>query len=183
MPKPPVTLAEFKAHLNLDVANSTPTSDEEMWDAVLGATEQVEYECGPVRPRSQADRVCADWMGWGGTMLLPEFPVVSLTSVATTGGTAVDVSTLELNVRTGEVIGKSLIGRLDVVYVAGRHPIPRALMTANLILAKLQWATQRGPSAVNRFRGQGDTDAAGMSSGLDKYRADRLMDPYRIKRI
>lgn len=181
--KPPVTLAEFRAHLNLD-ANTT-ASDEELWDAVLAATAQVEFACGPVRPRSEVDVVDS----WGGCLLLPTFPVVSLTSVVPAGlyggGPALDVSTLRLDPRTGEVSGSGsgCFGCFTVTYVVGYHPIPRALMQAVLILAKLEWATQRGPSAVNRFRGMGDTDAAGMSSGLDKYRADRIMDPYRLGRI
>jgi hypothetical protein len=178
MAQPAVTLAEFRAHLNVTEADGH-ADDEEMWSAVLAAADQIDYLCGPTRPKSQTSRVDS----WTGVLLLPVFPVISLTSITPVNGSALDLTNVYLDTLTGEVKGSALYGTFNVVYTVGRSPIPQALMTATLILAKLTWNSQRGPSAVNRFRGVGDTDAAGMSSGLDKYRADRLMDPYRLGRI
>jgi hypothetical protein len=174
----PVTLDEFRDSLNL-TENDGHTSDEELWNAVLSAVDLVENECGPIRLREQTSRVRPA----GCTLFLPVFPVVSVTTVTDSLLATVSEDRYEVNTDTGVIDGLSpLTSRwYEVTYTVGREPIPRALMDAVLILAKLEWGTQRGPKQVNRFTGIGDIEAAGnvSSGGLDKYRADSLMAPFR----
>lgn len=190
MTQPPITLAEFRDHLNLGATEGVDANDE-MWQAVISATGYVEAKCGPIRPRTQTDRVEARPVRVSPyptylyplpttVLLLPVRPVISLTSVTPVGGTALDLSTLTLEGYKGRVLAGMLYGCFDVEYIVGQNPIPQELMDAVKLRAKLTWDSQRGPSNTTRFTGMGDTGADGMSSGLDKFRADELMQSYLL---
>lgn len=133
-----VSLQRVKDHLNITVG----TQDGELQGFLDAAESAIAKKVGPLAPTSTTERV----RGGDSALVLRRPPVVSLTSVTPVGGTALTVADL---VSGAGVVEYAEGGRFparfyDVVYVAGRDPLPKHLELAVLELVRHLWTTQRG---------------------------------------
>jgi hypothetical protein len=138
---PPVSLAEVRAQLNL--ASAQIADDEELWRKLLAATSRVEAEVGPMMPRTQVSVVRSSGRG---NIVLPVWPVLSVTEVRDSGDTVLGSGTYDVDLRGGRVlIGSCVRQWWTVTYPVGRDPVPEDLWEATLVTAAHLWETQRGP--------------------------------------
>jgi hypothetical protein len=172
----PVTLDEFKAHLNKtgDVDNG-----ELVW-MLEAATEAVEgwHGIGPLVARQFNERVQVEC----GHAVLTKTPVRSVTSLTrVTDGLEYLTAALDVDEASGIVEGLSSRfqpGKYMAVYDAGRDPVPVSLLEATLIIGKHLWESQRGPKS--KLRG-GDDESRAQWAGagyLIPNRAAHLMQPF-----
>lgn len=179
MAQSPVTLEEFRAHLQLEPGEE-PEDDGERWGKVLAATGLIEGKVGAIRPRSVTER-CRES---GGGIELGNGPVLSVASVVSVGGsTSYAVDDLDLDLDAGLIFragGYGLpCGDYTVTYTIGRNPIPPELMEAVLVVAAQLWESQRGPGATNRFTGMGGDEQPIYRGFAWPNRAKQLIGPYR----
>lgn len=169
-----VDLDKLKAHLNIDRAD-----DDGKLQTFLDAAEAaIAEKCGPLAPTPVTAKVYAS----GGAFVLDVVPVVSLTSLTPTGGTAYDASTLDVDLGAGIISQRSgsfPASGHDIVYVAGRATCPDDLVLAVLELARHMWETQRGPT---RRPGGTTSDAASNTipgaAYLFPFRVEQLIAPH-----
>jgi hypothetical protein len=174
-----LTLDEVKEHLGIDLADTD--EDVELQRFIDAAESAVGRKCGGIGPATVTGRVD----GYSRTLVLPTAPVVSLTSVTPVGGTALDVSSLDLNVAAGVV--ESLDGsaftarRYDVVFQSGRTTAPPDLLLAAKELVRHLWLTQRGaaPGSPGALP-DGSVDPAAGLSFTWPWRVEQLMAPYLL---
>lgn len=181
MTQSPVSLAEFRSYVNAEESDGH-ADDESMWQCVLAATRMVEVKVGPIRPREQVSKVAAG----GCALLLPVFPALSLTSVADSAGTTLDVSALYLDEDAGLVERAGGFGsprRYTATYTVGRDPVPDDLMQAVLSVAQQLWDSQRGPGASNRFTGMGGDEQPVYRGFAWPNRALQLIEPYLVPTV
>lgn len=184
MPIPtPATLEEFKEQLNK--SNITPGDDDELMLNLEAATGAVEgwRAIGPLVVREFTERVVVDC----GVLVLSRTPVVSLTSAMRVSDsvqyTDADVDIDKLSGMVEALSGRIESGKYDVVYQAGRDPVPEDLKLATLIIGQHMWKTQRGPRARN-FPRQGSTTGSTSeqyvpgAGYLIPNQAATLMQPY-----
>ncbi|MFC6045736.1 hypothetical protein ACFP8W_06940 [Nocardioides hankookensis] len=120
--------------------------DTELTEAIAAAEDWVAGKVGPLSPTSVTARVS----GGTDTLILPEVPALSLTSVTPVGGTALDVTQLHVGKRTGLVKNQTVTGAVfiateyDVVYQAGWLPLPSDLVQAVKEALLYFWVPQRG---------------------------------------
>lgn len=167
-----LTLSEAKSHLNI----SSATYDGEL-QAMIDAAEAVIVErVGPLGPVEITSRVTGTR-----SLVLPVYPVLSLTSVADSSEIAVDLDTLDVDLITGVVTSSGTLGCLpySVTYMAGRASLPANLRLAVLELVRHFWDTQRGPS---RRPGSTASDSASNTvpgaAYLLPFRVEQLLAPY-----
>jgi uncharacterized phiE125 gp8 family phage protein len=161
-----LTLNEAKAHLNI----TSTTQDDELQTFMAAAEAAIERRVGPLVATSVTSRVAG-----GGELVLPFYPVLSVTAIADRDGNAVSVSDVyadSIGVVTGTYGFPSLA--YDVTYQAG-HAATAADVPADLRLAILEmvrhlWESQR------RSRGQ-VTDVPGSAHAFP-YRVEELLAPY-----
>lgn len=161
----PISLDEARSHLNFEESDGH-AFDDELWATVLAATEMVEQDLGPIRPRT----VTATVRPTGRGTLFPRPPILSVASV-----TAADGGTVEF-VLVGDEIRPAtrLCGvAYTVVYVAGLDPIPDDCIEAVELQTGLLWSSQRGPSS-SRFSALGG-DGISSPGGLDRKRLDYIL--------
>lgn len=142
------SLADAKKHLN--IAADYTDDDEEIRDWNAATTMVVERFAGPIVQRTVAERHRDRWMR---SIVLRQTPAIALVSVQAvlTNGTSYDVSGLDLDGATGEVIrldGGSFTGPLNVTYTAGRTAIQANAAQAGRIILQHLWRTQRGTMGV-----------------------------------
>lgn len=171
-----LTLAEAKAHLNID----TGADDAEVLTFVDAAEAAISARVGPLGPVTTTARVA----GGGRTLLLPVAPAISLTSVTPVGGTALTLGDLYLDQDAGTVSYTSdsplTASWYTVVYTAGRSTTPADLKMAALELLRHMWATQR-PGDGGRFSSASQLVAANTIPGavyLFPFRVEALLAPY-----
>lgn len=172
---PVLTLDEVTTHLNI----TTSGHDEELYGFIAAAEAAVAARVGPLEPQAVTSRI----PGRRQVLLLPSAPVLSLTSVATSDGAAVDVTTLMLDSDAGTVEyadgTRFTASRYDVTYVAGFDYLPDDLSLGIKELVRHLWSTQRGAaarpgSAVQEPQGPGY---------LFPNRVLELLEPYRSPRV
>jgi len=164
-----ISVDEVKRQANI----KTSTSDEEV-DLIRGAAQDlVEQLIGPVLWRTVTETVAASR---DGVVALRNFPIVSLTSL-TSSGTSV---TSTLNSTGGMLTGITVYGDLTATYVAGRTSVPDAVRMAALIIAAHLWETQRGaspsPIPTDDF---GSSQPFGVGFAIPN-RAMELLSPYLL---
>jgi hypothetical protein len=161
----PVSLAEFRSHLNFTEADGH-ADDEELWTTLLSAVDMVEQRCGALRVRQVTETVSlwypyqANWTDLG----LSKWPlyggIVSVTDVSDASAWA-------------------RYYRYTVVYNVGREPIPDVYLEMVKLQAGLMWSTQRGPAASPRFTAMGG-DGVTSPGGVDRSRLDYLYRDYGV---
>lgn len=163
-----LTLNEVKTHLNI----TTTTQDAELQTFIAAAEAAIERRVGPLVASSVSSRVPG-----GRDLMLPYYPVLSVTSITDTDGVAVSVSDVyadRIGVLTTTGYGFTTAATYDVTYMAG-HAATAAEVPADLRLAVLEmvrhlWDSQR------RSRGQ-VTDVPGAAHAFP-YRVEELLAPY-----
>lgn len=148
---PVVSLPEAKAFLNI----TSTTSDDELRRFLAVVTEKGEQETGRVFGRRA---VTANLDGGWPTLVLPDAPIVSITTVRENGQT-VAADGYRVRSAAGGVLerrsGYSRIpwaagaGNIDVDYVAGYTAQPQPDRQGALVLLKHLWETQRGTVRLN----------------------------------
>ncbi|WP_435643872.1 head-tail connector protein [Streptomyces sp. H49] len=145
-----VTLAEAKAQLNIDPADTSDDDELQAYvDAITGVVEDYKREVIEQRQVSEdlQLRHCRRFR-------LFSAPVVSLTSVRSVDGrTTWDVSAMRLSPDTGLVrvlFGPPVSGLVEVVYMAGYATVPERYKRGALVILQHAWETQRGSSGPVR---------------------------------
>jgi hypothetical protein len=165
---PIVDVADAKAQLNIPDADSS--SDAELGDYILTATEIVNAKCGYTAPTVVAETVFTRTDIRRTKFILSHTPVLSLTSIIPTqiGMPTPDMTQVVLDSETGVVYWANWMvfyGTFVVTYTAGRSEIPPALRMAALLIVQDMWETQRG---ANPLPTPGDP-----GGGLAAYAGDR----------
>lgn len=165
-----LTLAEAKTHLNITVT----TYDNELQAVIDSAEAVLTQRVGPLVSTPTTRRV----QGGSYSLVLPVTPALTLTSVTPRSGTALTLTDLYLDVRTGLVtynnLGPFVAAYYDVVYNAGRTTCPSDLLFAVKELVRHMWAPQRGGAARTLPDGAGLPGAA----HLLPYRVSELIAPH-----
>jgi hypothetical protein len=163
-----VTLDEVKAHLNVTSA----TSNEELILVQQAAQGAVEGIIGPVLWRAVTEDVTSSWRG---VAVLSMAPVVSVTSLTSSGYAA----TYTLNTTIGTLTGVSHTGALVATYVAGRATVSDDIRYATLIIAAHLWETQRGNAPTPGFNEEAFGGTPGVGYAIPN-RAQDLLAPHRL---
>jgi len=159
---PPVTLEEYKQHLNLGTL--VQQDDAELEFELEAGTDLCEGRVGPIIQRSVSERLT----NTGDAITVSEYPLVSVQTV-TGVADAPDYQSADLDVDRSGVIrllaGCILWGRYDVTYTAGwaadAATTPKALKLAVLITASHLHETQRGRQGRPDLMGGEDFTAGG----------------------
>lgn len=164
-------LEDAKKHLNI----TGSAQDDELQTMIDAAETAIEHRVGPLTPRQVVTTLTPN----GSQLVLPVTPVLSLTSVVPSVGTALDVTGLIVDEETGIVgyadyAGTLAANRYTVTYQAGRSPIPADLLEAVDELVRHLWRTQRGPTARPTANDQ-QQPGAGF---LIPYAVAALIEPY-----
>lgn len=160
----PVTLAEFKQHLNRPTAAGA--DDGELTLHLDAATEAIEARVGPLVTREVMERID----GTAGRVTLSSTPVFEILGLSLLTGTVetpledFDATTIELDGSAGIVMLRSVSrGRVGVVtYTAGLgeiEDIPRRFKLAVLIVASHLYELQRGRGQTPQRFGVQDDDS------------------------
>jgi hypothetical protein len=154
--------------------------DAQLTRFIDAATTAMSHYVGPLIP-TVVTRVLD---GGGVSLILPDYPVLSLTSAGYADGTSITLDDLDLDTSTGIVHwGYNTAGRftggaryVTVTYVAGWQPVPEDLQQAVLELIRHLWDTQRGNKPG---RTSGDEPQPGAFSTWPP-RVQELVAPYRV---
>lgn len=171
-----VSLADVKEHLRI----TSDDLDAQLQKFIDRATTAMSHYVGPLVPTT-VTRVLD---GGEVSLILPDFPVLSLTSVGYADGSMIDLDDLDLDLSTGIVHwGYGTAGRftggsryVTATYTAGWQPVPEDLQQAVLELVRHLWETQRGNKPG---RASGDETQSG-SFGTWPPRVQELIAPYRV---
>lgn len=137
-----VTVSEVKDHLNI----TNGDSDDELQGMVDAAESAIAQVVGPLTPVTVTESA----RGGGRSLVLPQAPVVSVTSITPTDGVALTPEDLYVNTAAGVVeyvSGERFADvRHSIEYVAGRAGLDADLILAVKELVRHYWMTQRGPT-------------------------------------
>lgn len=163
-----LTLADAKTYLNVTTSNF----DVELQTFIDSAEAAIAQRVGPLSTSTVTKRV----PGFGWSLHLPIYPAVSLTSVTPVGGSALTLSDLYLEPDVGNVSynGGSFFSSAayDVVYVAGRSPVPADLLMKVKATLKYLWTSQRGQATRPGPAGP-DMTAVSLQTFLDGLLSDQ----------
>jgi uncharacterized phiE125 gp8 family phage protein len=171
-----VHVSEAREHLGSP--STAAVSDARLETFIARAESAIARRTGPLVAEAKTARVRTGSEG----LALPDFPVLSLTSVTLVGGSAVPVA--DLFVSPGGVVQWSLgvmgtyfpRGVYDVAWQAGwgatPDDVPADLKLAVLELVRHFWETQRGES---RTRGQAEERGPGFTF---PNRVEELLEPF-----
>lgn len=156
-----ISLADAKKLLRV----STTLFDDDLRAFCESVTSFIDKYCGPMIPRLVTERHAAN----ARTLMLKQIPVyvpagqqykiVSITPVLTYG-IPIDISQLDLDLDTGELINKIGLpfywGEYDVSYWAGRAVTPPNVLLAAQVILKHLWAMERGGQRPTTTPGAAD---------------------------
>jgi hypothetical protein len=142
----------------LNIPQATTTYDTEIQQYIATIQSNLERMTGgPLVNRTVTER--AEMMSYQTVIVVRQRPLVSVTSIASASGSAIDISGgLDLDVNAGTIrrkLGLPFYGpffqwlpMVQVTYVAGwGASVPAAFNTASRIILQNLWETQHGPSA------------------------------------
>ena len=178
---PVLTIDEVADHLNV----SDTGSDVELMAFAARAEAAVVSRCGPLESTPVTTKV----RGYGRSLTPSVTPILSITSVTPTGGSALTLGGLHApeNGRRGpssiEYLDGSWFGSrwYDVVYNAGRATVPEDLRLALLEAVRFYWETQLGNSPAGALPAGSEPDVVPSQSGADRFpwpRIQHLIEPY-----
>ncbi len=162
----PVTLVEFKQHLNRPNPEAESADDAELTLHLTAAAEAIELRVGPLVTREVVEQVA----GTAGAVVLSQQPVVELTDLALYTGNVptpvdgFDATAVTLDGPAGiAVLRQAGRGRTALVtYQAGRgeiDDIPHRFKLAVLIVAAHLYELQRGRGQTPQRFGVQDDDS------------------------
>lgn len=174
---PPIDLDDLKVFLAIPSSNST--LDAQLTSVLATATEQVESVVGPMVARSKTDAIRD--VAWDGSFMLKTFPVVSVTSITNHAtSTALDLSTLDIDLDVGKVSGAPFAARYDVVATVGRSEIPESLKEITRELGEHIWTARRAPDALARPSMGGDSQVVNYRGFMWPNRLLEMVRPYEL---
>lgn len=157
-----ISLAEAREHIN--IPEDEHIEDEELRGYIVAATAAVERHLNRVVARRSITEF-HDVYPPRCRLFLHRAPLLSITSISTLDGDeSWDPATMVVDSSTGmldTVNGKSFVGSLKIVYVAGERVVPPNVLLATQIVTGHLWQTQRvaGPG----FAGEGAALGAGFA--------------------
>lgn len=160
-PQTLISLADAKKLLRVSVT----LFDDDLRFFNESVTAFIDKFCGPMIPRAVTERHTAN----SRTLMLKQIPVyqpagqpykiVSITPVLTYG-IPIDITQLDLDMVTGELINKVGLpfywGEYDVSYWAGRPVTPPNVLLAAQVILKHLWAMERGGGRPTTTPGAAD---------------------------
>ena len=172
-----VSLAEVKEHGNI----TTTANDRELLDFIGTAQQMIEHMVGATVPTTVTETLTAT----GPRLWLTRAPVIAVTLVTPYAGTTpltpLAAGTWTVDPASGALVrphGVWAGDRVEVVYRAGRAPIPEAIRWAAKELAIHLWRstqTLRG----GRGRGTADDQAAAVGAGYGlPHRVEDALGPF-----
>lgn len=168
-----LSLDEAMKHLNI----TSDDNADELQDVIDAAEAVIARKVGPLSATATTSRV----EGCGRMALaLPVVPVISLTSVTPTGGTAVTLADLNVSVRSGVVTGNVVpfcffADTYTVVYQAGRASVPDDLLYGIKEMVRHMWRSQRGGS-----RRPGSEEQPQTPGFLIPFEVQAVIAPYEL---
>ena len=168
-------VAEVKDYLNITVG----TYDAELADMIDAAEAAIAKRVGPLSSTAVTTQLAG-----GSTLVLPVYPVLSLTTVTDSYGGVLVVGGITVESATG-VLSYTTSGNsftapyYTVTYQAGRATVPADLLLAVKELVKHLWESQRSPA---RFPGSTISDGPASTPGaayLLPYRVQELLAPHQ----
>lgn len=171
-----VSYEDVLERLELTTATLSASKQAELQDMIASAVSEQEQRVGAVAPRMVTETVVAA----GGRLMLPTRPVLSITS-ALSGVTSTSVTAWSVPSAMAGLVESAtyLSGTYTVTYVAGRNPVPQALVEAGLLRVQHSYETQRG-SADTAFT---DQTEGGGSAFLLILRARDKEAPYVLPSV
>ena len=161
-------ILDVKEHLNI----TGTTHDVELLRLIAAAEAAIAHHVGPLEPTTVTRRVFG-----GAPALLPVVPVISLTTVTDSTGTAQVVGGYDVDTITGVISSTtgswSASSYYTVTYQAGRTVCPPDLLLAVKELVRHLWASQRSPALY---------PGSSVSEGPSTPGAAYLM-PYRVQEL
>jgi hypothetical protein len=146
------------AHDALNIPQSNTDSDSEIQGYIATITSCLERMTGgPLVNRMVTER--SEMQSWQTVIPVRQRPLVSVTSITSASGGAIDISAgLDLDTNAGLIRRKlelpfygpffQWLPQVTVLYVAGwGTSVPAAFNTASRIILQNLWETQHGPSA------------------------------------
>jgi len=158
-------LQDAKDQLNIPQSNTASDAEIQSWIATIESALE-RYTGGPVVNRSITER--AEMLSGQTVILVRQRPLVSVTSIASASGSAIDISGgLDIDVNAGTVRRKlglpffgpfyTFLPQVTITYVAGwGTAVPAAFGSAARIILAHLWESQRGPASLPGLGG-GDT--------------------------
>jgi hypothetical protein len=158
-------LQDAKDALNIPQTNTTSDTEIAAYVATIGSNLE-RMTGGPLTNRVVTER--AEMMDGQTVIAVRQRPLVSVTSITSASGGAIDISAgLDLDVNAGLIrrkLGLPFYGpfyawlpQVTVAYVAGWGvSVPAAFGTASRIILQNLWETQHGPSARPSMNVQAD---------------------------
>ena len=174
-------LQDAKDQLNI----TTTTSDSEIasWIATIESALE-RYTGGPLVNRSITER--AEMLSNQTVILVRQRPLVSVTSIASASGSAIDLSGgLDIDVNAGTVrrkLGLPFYGpffqwlpQVNITYVAGwGTAVPAAFSSAARIILAHLWESQRGPASLPGLGGGDMVTMPGFGFAIPNMAAELL---------
>jgi uncharacterized phiE125 gp8 family phage protein len=169
-----------------DQLNITGTSsDSELQSFIATIESSLErYTGGPIVNRTVTER--AEMMSNQTVILVRQRPLVSVTSIASASGGAIDISAgLDLDVNAGTIRRKlglpfygpffSWLPQVTVIYVAGwGTAVPAAFNSAARIILAHLWTSQHGPAGRPSMGGEDMVTLPGFGFAIPNMAAELL---------
>ena len=157
-----LSLAEGKNHIGVDTWTG---DDDELRNFLMAVTEVVESKVGPCVRRTVTQRIGDTHAG---TLVLNQYPVLSVTSVTSvwTGGPSWTTAQLVVDGDAGTVTVQYgampfWYGPWDVVYPVGRAVVAERHIHAAKELLRHLWESQRGQLQAPALGGEQFTTSSG----------------------
>lgn len=169
----------------LNIPQATTTSDAEIASYIATIESALERATGgPLVNRAVTER--AEMMAGQTVILVRQRPLVSVTSITSASGGAIDISAgLDLDVNAGAIrrpLGLPFYGpffswlpQVTVIYVAGwGTSVPAAFNSFARIVLQHLWTSQHGPSARPSMGGEEMVTIPGMGFAVPNMAAELL---------
>lgn len=168
-----LSVDDAKTFLNI----TATTSNEEIRQFITRAEAAIAARTGPLIPTATTSVV----EGRSDVLILPVQPVISVTSITPTGGSALGLSsftTISNVISWNYKTGWFPLPFYTVVYQAGRTTVPADLYGAVQEMLKHLWATQRGGATRPGSRTSETADTVPGAAYLYPFRVEQVINEY-----
>ena len=176
-------LQDAKDQLNIPQSNTASDAEIQSWIATIESALK-RYTGGPVVNRSITER--AEMLSNQTVILVRQRPLVSVTSIASASGSAIDISGgLDIDTNAGTVRRKlglpffgpfyTFLPQVTITYVAGwGTAVPAAFGSAARIILAHLWESQRGPASLPGLGGGDMVTPPGFGFAIPNMAAELL---------
>lgn len=173
-----LTVDEARDYLNI----ASIETDTKIQDTIAAAQAAIEVKVGPLETTAKTARV----RGGNGVLVLPDYPVVSVQSIAPSDGSTFEVADLYVDESgvLSHIDGCTYFGAAayDIAYTAGRATCPGDLRRAVLELVRHLWQPQRGPR-TNFNASESTSDTVPGAAYVFPFRVEQLLAPHVSPRV